>query len=733
MKRFFVLFTVCFLSLSTVLAQSSVGGADGPMYTDEGFAIISPVAGRWANKQPLVLEVPESFEVFYSLSGSDPMESGFAYDGPVMLEAEGEVRLKIALVLPDGNVVAHTVSYAVAPPESDGIALDVNFGRPVVGYSAGQRLRIPAGFSYRLGNSPAFLPGEQVLSLEGGAFPRRHLPCEITDGVDSWRFVISPDGIPAVGSPAGSSVGKKDGVESLPVGENEESLPFQISEWGLLTFTQDKLIYTIDDAHWQEATGTVVLDRNVGHTIYWQSVAYEEGNPVYSLYLPPKPSASLKFHVKEAVTIDFGPDFTLRPSLSDWTPQQALCIDAFYGEELEANFSLDIYYKGQLQGRSDVSLRIDKCPPPTPVVESSSELFYNREDVTVGLRQAGEGELFYSVETLVAEAAGFQDLALEFSGKEIVVQEDFLPYRSGPLSLESSDNHARLFLVRAFAQDRLGNRSPIATYRAIVDPVNYYVVPQGEEPPQPGFRRDGSLARPFVSLQQALRETEGKDFVRLHIGGMLSLGEQVVIPSNCEIYGSGGAAGFNFLPGGGLRVQGGQVSIRNCILELQAAASAGERGSPMLSLLSGSLSLDNCEILGDYADDGTLISATDGSLVILDSGITLRSGRYGALVSALRSTVSVSGGRLAVVAPTAVIFSLSAGGLTLSDSECKVFAQLGRVAELTGVGFSLTNNSFHGVFEDITVSTAQLVPVWSDNRSKLIESRGNSIFGFPGS
>ncbi len=733
MKRFFVFFPAFFLALHAVLSQPAVVEADGPVRTEEGFAIISPVAGRWVNRQPLVLEVPESFEAFYSLSGSDPMDSGFAYDGPVMLEVEGEVTLKIALVFPSGNAVVYTVGYAVVPAEGEDAVLDVNLSRPVVGYSAGQRLLIPPGFSYRLGDSPGFLPGDRELSLEGGAFPRRHLPCEITDGVDSWRFVISPDGIPAAGSPVGSPTGKADGVDSPSVGTDGGELPFQISEWGLLTFTQDKLIYTIDDAHWQEAAGTVVLDRSVGHTIYWQSVAYERGNPVYSLYLPPKPSASLKFHVKEAVTIDLGPDFTLRPSGSEWSPQPSLRIDAFYGEELDASFSLDIYYKGQYQGRSDVSLRIDKCPPPAPIVESSSELFYNREDVTVGLRQVGEGELFYSVETLVTEAAGFQDLALEFSGNEIVVQEDFLPYRSGPLLLESRDNHARLFLVRAFAQDRLGNRSPIASYQAIVDPVNYYVAPHDGEPSQPGFRRDGSLARPFVSLQQALKETEGKDFVRLHLLGMLSLREQVVVPSNCEIYGSGAAAGLNFLPGGGLVARGGQVSIKNCVLELQAAASAGERGSPMLSVLGGSLSLDSCEILGDYAGDGTLISATDGSLLILDSGITLRSGRYGALVSALRSTVSVSGGRLAVVAPTAVVFSLSAGRLTLSGSECKVFGQLGRVAELTGVGFSLTDNSFHGVFEDITVSTAQLVPIWSDNRSKLIESRGNSIFGFLGS
>ena len=128
-----------------------------------------------------------------------------------------------------------------------------------------------------------------------------------------------------------------------------------------------------------------------------------------------------------------------------------------------------------------------------------------------------------------------------------------------------------------------------------------------------------------------------------------------------------------------------------------------------------------------------MLSATEAELSLINSGITLRSGEYGAIVSSLRSTVTVEGGQYTVIAPTAVVFSLSAGELTLSHAQCKVFGNLGRVAELTGVRYTLTNNKFYGIFENKKLSTAQLVPVWSDGRSRLLKDSGNIVSGFPGS
>ena len=793
MKRLFLVSLTFVLTMCPLFSQVSGEGGWSAGYSDEGFAIVSPVEGTWANRQPLVLEVPEGHEAFYSFSGSHPMESGFAYDGPVLIEADGEVSLRIALVFPDGNAAVYTVDYSVAPAGEDpGSPVAVNFQQPLVAYGAGQSIAIPAGFSYRLGNSRVFLPGEQVLSLRGGTFPRRYLPCEVTDGVRAWRFVLCPEGIPAAAGAAlaepkdavadgagehppaelerapqntftaGKKVefytappaGETDGMqvqeeslpESVPEGRDPAEPPFRITDGGLLTFNRDKLIYAVDDSYWQAAVGSIVVDRSVGHTIYWQSVAYEKGNPVYSLYLPPMAAGQLRFEGREAVSISFGPDFTVAPSGFDMEPLPSLLIDAFYGEELRSEFSIDIYYQGRFQGSREVSLHIDKCPPAAPAMYSSSDSPYSRQDVSLTIGQFEEGELFYSLETLASEAEGFRSLPLdEHEGGEAeltadMVREQFLPYCGEPLLLESRQNHAHLFRVRAFAQDGMGNPSPVSSYSVIVDPVNYYVASadgggDGAEIP-PEFPPDGTLTRPFASLQQAVLETAHLDFVRLHIVGRVPVSEPVAISSNCQIVGATADSGLLFTGTGSLSARGGELAIKHCILERQNVGSddsSFSKNHPLLSVVEGRLSLLDCEILGDFAANGTLVSATDAELSIVDSGVTLRAGEYGAVVSSLRSHVRIEGGRYAAIAPTAVVFSLSAGRLDLSGAECKVFGNLGRVAELTGVGYALTGNKFHGVFDNKNLSAAQLVPVWSDNRSKLIKDSGNVVSGFPGS
>ena len=85
---------------------------------DSSLQVLSPVEGVWANKQALILDVPEGVEVYYSFTGSDPLDFGFAYDGPVVLNATGSVPLRLAAVYQDGSVQQIKISFTVNQPES---------------------------------------------------------------------------------------------------------------------------------------------------------------------------------------------------------------------------------------------------------------------------------------------------------------------------------------------------------------------------------------------------------------------------------------------------------------------------------------------------------------------------------------------------------------------------------------------------------------------------------------
>ena len=60
----------------------------------------------------------------------------------------------------------------------------------------------------------------------------------------------------------------------------QEIIPYSIDRDGTFTFTGDFLIYQIDDEYWSADKNPRKLDMRQDHIVRWQSMAYEEGNPV---------------------------------------------------------------------------------------------------------------------------------------------------------------------------------------------------------------------------------------------------------------------------------------------------------------------------------------------------------------------------------------------------------------------------------------------------------------------
>jgi hypothetical protein len=98
------------------------GGNSGPVATyryvidrsDEEepyLEILSPVPGRFANRQLLYIASRGYDEVRYSLDGSDPQKGGDQYVGPVLIARDGPVELWVVGITREGEVVEKNVSY----------------------------------------------------------------------------------------------------------------------------------------------------------------------------------------------------------------------------------------------------------------------------------------------------------------------------------------------------------------------------------------------------------------------------------------------------------------------------------------------------------------------------------------------------------------------------------------------------------------------------------------------
>ena len=80
------------------------------------------------------------------------------------------------------------------------------------------------------------------------------------------------------------------------------NVPFKVSDWSTITFTNSKFIYKIDDSYWAPMKDPVQLDRSVRHIIYWQSIEVSAGNPVESFELASKPVMFISSSESGAVT-----------------------------------------------------------------------------------------------------------------------------------------------------------------------------------------------------------------------------------------------------------------------------------------------------------------------------------------------------------------------------------------------------------------------------------------------
>lgn len=686
---------------------------------DSKIQVLSPVEGVWANKQPLILDVPEGVEVYYSFTGSDPMDFGFAYDGPVVITATGSVPLRLAVVYQDGSVEQIKIPFTVNQPESVW-QLPFDENRPFFNYSPGDVIPIPENFFYCLGDKKVpDIPG-RPLYLEGIYFPVRYLPCTVSDGVFSWRFVIATEN--------SSEIFFSSNLDEYFVDPDAEP-PFIVSDWNYLTFNKKNLIYSVDDNFWELADGSIYLDRDVPHTISWQSVAYEVGNPIYSITLPPKPSLQMSYEGNQAATLEAPDGYKIAIQGEQMEPVNTLTIDSFFGEDYHGKFLVDLYYENLYQGTMNFSVDIDKMPPPTPQIISSSDLFYNRDKVIVDFSVVPGGHVLYNVSILASKPDGFNEMELHLHEEKELTISDFNHYDGKPIFLTEENSSATLYHVVAYSTDKYGNISAPVDYKVIVDPFNYYISTSNTS----SVEADGSLARPFTSFEQALDVVKEKDFARLHLDGMCNIDSDIIISSKCEINGEGNNSGIKLQEGNSIIIEdGGQVSINNCILQLEETPSDSLQSSCFFKVNSSTVNFSGCEIVASFNRSGSIFAADSSSISLEDCGATVHAKQYASLISGVKTNATVTKGRYTVTASTAVAFSLSGGLFSLMDSECRIFSTLGRVAELSGVAASIENNVFFAELYGDSAAIARVAPVWYDGHSKLKSYHNNEVSGFPG-
>ena len=677
--------------------------------------IISPEPGNFSNKQTLVLDTSDGAECFYSFSGTDPLTSGFAYDGPVLIDSIGRVTVRVAVVFGEDQFEETEIIFNVqennpfeqTSKENQFISKISDEG--IVTYNSDSPVDIPENLSYSLGSGEKPYLSGTVLKLSSENSLSRYVPCSVSDGKNIWRFVIF--------------------ISSGEIGTlSKYSVPFEIRDWNTFIFTGEKLIWSIDDGEWSASKLPVQIDRRTRHMIFWQSVAYEPGNPVQSFVLPPEPSVVSSRTGSGAVNFCVEGDLRYRMALISAGVMgesgentglfRSAVFDTFVGDSISGEAVFAFYCDGVAQGVKRSFYTVDRQPPLPPKFVPSNSSFYSRGSVDLEIKSEAGSKLVYAISAPVKVPVGdFEYDSVEFDSIEA---GKFRPY-DGKIKLESGSESAIFYKVRAFATDSAGNTSSVSEYRVIIDEYNYYL----DSTAQTTFS-DGSKKNPFTSFEQAVEVINSGRYAHFYVNGTFNLPpKETIINSNCA-FSAVNESRFVLPPEASILVRSASFEAHNLIIE-KTRLSSFDSNSKFFTLENSTASFTDCEIVAVFGENGTGFTAQNSVIELNKSGLTVQADSYACGISCVDSKLFSKNSRVASVAQTAVNFSVTGGIFECRSSNCKVTAHLGRAAELSGTNLRMTNNVFTG---ELDKKVRGVVPVWKDKDTLVLEDKNNTSSGF---
>lgn len=690
--------------------------------------VISPVAGVWANCQSLVLDLPSGAEAFYSLSEEDPAVSGFAYDGPTLLNVSGNVHLMLLVVYEGGLSEKIDVRYTVVPQKTPDY-IDLSESDAFVRIDASRFVDIPQTVSYTFGNSSSLFSGKRLI-LQRKTIFERFVPLVLYDGQVPFRYVLL--------------CGGDDGVLNETQAQTQNGAADSILEfydWNYFSFKSSFPVeYRIDDQNLRESRSErMYIQRGKDHVIYWRQK--QSADPFTEVLVPAKPSV---VGIPEAPAVNTA----VRLSLSDprfsfgcasgggKTRCASVCtIDTLDGDSFGFSRDIDIYYNGIKQGSMRPAFIIDKIPPSPPVISASDNRAYVRKSVLLNF--SNTDTVYYCLKEPFAAAEGFtvQRIKELNSASVPLSSDDFVKLTSRDLVLESSDTHALFYTLHAYAQDVAGNRSETVVFQTVIDPLNYYVrgKANGSSLPVSSAKRsafaDGSPDRPFgdfSALFEVLKTTSAP-FVRCVAEGVCTDIPPLFIERDMEICGNGKTR-LIFEKDAFIKVKNCTFTLKDCTLEQNHRSSNGLYQSKLLEAENAVILLSGNELICKGSGSTSCISMRNSSLEITDSGVTVEALSYACGIHAEFSVLAAKNIRTVVLSETAVGMSANHSSVLLNASSFTLAAHLARALEFSASGFTLMNNSF--VSQNEMKGTGA---VWSDGVLSASQARtasGNTYKGF---
>lgn len=675
--------------------------------------LISPAEGEWANRQMLVIDNSGGGDYFYSVDGANPETFGFAYDGPVLLDVEGEVKLNVTRLAAGGKKETASVNFKVTPDNASKTSyhdfVQTFYESGLLNYSAGSEIVIPANLFYSLGEAPlVFIPGK-TLKLSESCVLSRFIPCTISDKSRNinYRFVIR-------------TYPQTAGIYS------KRDIPFSIKDWETICFDNIDMIYRVDSEYWGLPKEPRKLDRSVSHMISWQPLEYDSANPVEFFVLPPKPEIIKNENDDGSIVYSIKGDdsytLSILNSESGTESEQfsQIGVDAFYGDRVSGILEMGIFSNSVYQGKVNVSYSIDKKPPELPEIISDAEGFCSRDSVKVKINVQKGADLYIAL----SEPLTLSETGISYSEDNSIFKNvplgQFRKVRGESYTLNWAQNGLKPVYYKVAAYSVRGeNKSIPVEYGLVIDNSNYYFDSDADEE-----LADGTVQHPFTQFSQFADALVKRRVVKLRVKGKLKINEAYPVEANFEIENAGDAL-LDFGPKGSLNVKASTIEITGCRIQ-NSAASSVKTIVPLLKLEKSVLTMKDCVIGTDFAKNGNVIEAYNSIINISDTIGAANAVSYVSFISAVKSRISIQNSSFNTNADTSVVISADGGSINAAKNEFMVSGASGRIAELFGVKAEFHQNIFKS---RLTNTTSKVDPIYVNKSASLIDDK-NERQGF---
>lgn len=677
-------------------------------------SVISPIKGTWANKQMLIIDnVAGSGDIYYSIDGSDPQKFGFAYDGPVLLDVTGKVNVQIAKIKKDGSYELASVDYTVIPDNAENTDykgfISVFYDSGILNYSSGSRIQIPGNLKYSLGLPPdSFMPG-QVIGLANYNVLTRYVPCTIYDSTrdTKWRFIIR-----TLPQSAGSAAYRE--------------VPFTITDWNTITFTNPNLLYKIDSEYWYLPSEARSLDRTKSHMIFWQPLEYAADNSVEFFLLPPKPKiikkefedGSLRFSLKgdDSYTLS-----VYSPELGSYQEQfTSIGADVFAGDKISEKITVGVFSNSVYQGKVSTKIEIDKRPPVQPQITSSARAFYSRDSVKIEVTGQKDAELYIAL----SQPYSIKKTSEIYTANSDILQNipmgEFRKTKTSSFNIKWNPRGSGATYYKIQAYSKSGNNSSLLSeYSIIIDQSSYYFDKNADN-----SMAEGTALHPFTDFEQCYELLRSVRSVNLRVKGQMNIEKAYAFESNLQIINDGNAS-LVFGPYGSLDIKGASLDITNCRI-FNSSDKQLSTIIPLIKLENAVCNIKNCQLSAEFAKNGTVIDSYNSILSLSDVLSSANAVSYVSFISAVKSRIKLSDCVAAVSADTSTVVSASEGTFEAVKNSFTLTGRTGRAVELFGVRAKMTGNKLRGNFTDYDSVTQ---PIFASSDSVLYQA-DNEQLGF---